>query len=110
MNDRRKVDRIVYLCGDHSDPQKFYYAERNITLVTDYSVINPTKGEQTYSLLERLDILGYADVVVILHDPMGSSERMPDTMTEIWYAEAVGVETFFYEDFLEPYENVRDCD
>lgn len=105
---RHNVDRIVYLCGDHSDPETFYYAERNITLATDYSVINPTKGEQTYSLLERLDILGYADVVVLI-SPEASSYDLA-AVTEFAYANAVGIDVMSYEEFLEPYEIVRDCD
>jgi len=103
------VDRIVYLCGDHSDPEKFYYAERNITLATGHSVINPTKGEQTYSLLERLDILGYADVVVLL-DLTSTGPHELSAFAEFAYANAMGMDVVSLGEFLEPYEIVRDCD
>lgn len=105
IDNRHNSDLTVYLCGDHSDHQQFYYAERNIHLATDYTVINPTKGEQTYSLLERLEMIQHADVLVCLDS---SSKREP--MIEEAFAYAVGVDVCGYHSFLEPYEIVRDCD
>ena len=111
---RHNSDLTVYLCGDHSDPEQFFYAERNIQAAMDYCVINPTKltheyhdgtGVRPYTLLERLEMIQHSDVLVYLNRPREAYE-----FAEIEFAHAVDIDVVQYENFLEPYEVVRDCD
>lgn len=105
MSIRHDSDRVLYLCGDHAQAQWFDKAEHEIIWLTDFTVVNPVKGST--ELLDRLKYyVDASDLVVVLPGFMASREAM----AEIMYAEAVGIEVKYFEDVIEPFESVRDCD
>jgi hypothetical protein len=105
VTDRHNADKLLYLCGDHSKPWWFDKAEREIVWLTDYSVFNPIKTKDR--LLDRLRFyVDEADLVVLLPGHIASDEAI----AEITYATAAGIEVKLFEDVVEPFENVRDCD